>query len=70
MSAVILRRIPPLRGTLRIALVAVAMGVCAGAVVRSIFVNSEPGKLAGQRANGTGEIPIRTRKVVCAANII
>ena len=56
----------PLRGPLRIALVAVAVGVCAGVVVRSIFdtavfngisyPSGEPRKLADQRANGTGEI--------------
>ena len=41
----------PLRGTLRIALVAVAVGVCAGAVVRAIFDTAVFNRSATHAAN-------------------
>jgi hypothetical protein len=64
----------PLRGHLRIAF-AVAVGVCAGAVVRSIFDTAVFSRSASRPANqeffgGAKSSANRTRKVACAANII
>src|SRR6516225_7878126 len=51
----------PLRGTLRAALVAVAVGVCAGAVVRSIFYTKSQSFSAEPKAVST--IIVRTEPV-------
>jgi hypothetical protein len=68
----------PLRGTLRIALVAVAVGVCAGAVVRAIFDTAVFNRSATRPAN-QANLPIsvqtepaksQSEPVACAANII